>query len=111
MRQYQSSRDERVLPMYEFTCQFAMIAPPPPEMQQLLAAVHGNKEAMDAFARVVAGVTPPAEFVSEENIGGSWRSLARRAHAIYHLPRDSDGFPDRRGFIQYTKHEVSDVGA
>ena len=38
-------------------------------MQQLLGAVHGNQEAMDGFARVNAGVTSPAEFFSEENVG------------------------------------------
>jgi 2-polyprenyl-6-methoxyphenol hydroxylase-like FAD-dependent oxidoreductase len=69
MGAYQSARDARVLPMYEFTCQFAMLAPPPPEMQQLLAAVHGNQAAMDGFVRVIAGVTSPSEFFSEQNVG------------------------------------------
>jgi hypothetical protein len=55
--------------MYEFTCQFAAMQPPPPEMQQLMGAVHGNQEAMDGFARVVAGVLSPAEFFSEANVG------------------------------------------
>ena len=54
--------------MYEFTCQLATLDPPPPEMQQLLGAMHGNQDAMDGFARVNAGVTSPAEFFSEENI-------------------------------------------
>ena len=66
---YQATRDAQVLPMYELTCEFATLAPPPPELQQLLGAVHGNQEAMDAFARVIAGVTSPAEFFSEENVG------------------------------------------
>jgi 2-polyprenyl-6-methoxyphenol hydroxylase-like FAD-dependent oxidoreductase len=66
---YQSTRDTQVLPMYELTCEFATLEPPPPEMQQLLGAVHGNQEAMDGFARVFAGVTSPAEFFSEENVG------------------------------------------
>jgi flavin-dependent dehydrogenase len=69
MGEYQSTRDEHVLPMYEFTCQLATLEPPPPEMQQLLGAVHGNQEAMDGFARVNAGTTSPAEFLSEENVG------------------------------------------
>jgi 2-polyprenyl-6-methoxyphenol hydroxylase-like FAD-dependent oxidoreductase len=69
MDEYQSTRDEHVLPMFEFTCQLATLEPPPPEMQQVLGAVHGNQEAMDGFARVNAGVTSPAEFFSEENIG------------------------------------------
>ena len=69
MGEYQSTRDAHVLPMYDFTCQLATLEPPPPEMQQLLGAVHGNQEAMDGFARVNAGVTSPAEFFSEENVG------------------------------------------
>ena len=67
--EYQSTRDAHVLPMFEFTCQLATLEPPPPEMVQLLGAVHGNQEAMDGFARVNAGVMSPAEFLSEENVG------------------------------------------
>ena len=67
--EYQSTRDRHVLPMYEFTGQLATLEPPPPELQQLLGAVHGNREAMDGFARVNAGVTSPAEFFSPENVG------------------------------------------
>jgi flavin-dependent dehydrogenase len=69
MSAYQSSRDEHVLPMYEFTCQFASFTPPTPQMQQLFGAIHGNQKAMDGFARVFAGMTSPAEFFSEENVG------------------------------------------
>jgi 2-polyprenyl-6-methoxyphenol hydroxylase-like FAD-dependent oxidoreductase len=69
MGDYQATRDGHVLPMYEFTTQIATLEPPPPELQQLLGAVHGNQDAMDGFARVNAGVTSPAEFFSEENVG------------------------------------------
>ncbi|MGH8986144.1 MAG: NAD(P)/FAD-dependent oxidoreductase, partial [Acidimicrobiia bacterium] len=69
MGEYQSVRDEHVLPIFEFTCELATLEQPPPEMQQLLGAVHGNKEAMDGFARVNAGVTSPSDFFSEENVG------------------------------------------
>jgi flavin-dependent dehydrogenase len=69
MGEYQSTRDQHVLPMYEFTCMLATLEPPPPEMQQLLAAVARSQEAMDGFARVNGGVTSPAEFFSEENVG------------------------------------------
>ena len=69
MAEYQATRDAHVLPMFEFTCQLATLEPPPPEMQQLLAAMHGNQDAMDGFARVNGGVTSPAEFFSAENIG------------------------------------------
>jgi flavin-dependent dehydrogenase len=69
MTDYQRARDDTVLAMYDFTIQLASMEPPPPEMQQLLAAVSGSQEAMDGFARVNAGVTSPAEFFSEENVG------------------------------------------
>ena len=69
MEEYQSTRDHHVLPMYEFTTQLATLEPPPPDLQQLLKAVHGNQEAMDGFARVNAGVLSPADFFSEENVG------------------------------------------
>jgi flavin-dependent dehydrogenase len=69
MADYQQTRDEQVRPMYEFTTQLATLEPPPPEMQQLLGAVHGNQEAMDQFVSVVAGTVSPAVFLSPENIG------------------------------------------
>jgi len=69
MGDYQSTRDQHVLPMYELTTELATLEPPPPEFQQVLAAIHGNRQAMDGFVRVTAGVTSPAEFFSEENIG------------------------------------------
>ena len=69
MADYQRTRDEQARPMYEFTTQLATLEPPPPEMQQLLGAVHGNPEAMDQFVSVVAGTVSPAEFLSPENVG------------------------------------------
>jgi hypothetical protein len=68
MRAYQEQRDAHVLPIYELTCELATLEPPPPEMQQLLGAVQGNQEAMDGFARVVAGATSPAEYFSAANV-------------------------------------------
>ena len=55
--------------MYEFMCQLPALEPPPPELENLLGAMRGNQDAMDGFARVNAGVTSPAEFLSPENIG------------------------------------------
>src|SRR5258708_33981411 len=46
MGEYQRTRDQHALPMYEFTCQLATLEPPPPEMQQLFGAIHGNQKAM-----------------------------------------------------------------
>ena len=68
MREYQRTRDARVKAMYEFTCQLATLEPPPPEIQQLFAAVHGDQKAMDAFARMNAGTISPAAFFAPENV-------------------------------------------
>jgi 2-polyprenyl-6-methoxyphenol hydroxylase-like FAD-dependent oxidoreductase len=78
MGEYQATRDEHVLPMYEFTYQLASLEPPPAEMQALLGAVHGNQEAMDGFARVNAGVTSPAEFFSDDSVGRIFAAAAAR---------------------------------
>lgn len=69
MSEYQETRDGHAMPMYEFTAQVASFEPPPPEQQQLMAAMSGNKSAMNGFAQVFAGVLSPAEFYSEENVG------------------------------------------
>ena len=67
MGEYQSTRDQQVLPTFEFTTMLATLEPPPDQLQQLLRAMQGNQEAMDGFARVAAGMTSPADFLSEEN--------------------------------------------
>ena len=69
MGEYQQTRDDHVLAMYEFTVQLASLEPPPPEVMQVLAALPGNQEAIDQFTRVNAGVVSPAEFFAEDNIG------------------------------------------
>ena len=79
MAGYQSARDGHVLPMYEFTCNFARLAPPPPEMQQLFAAIHGNQEAMNGFVRVISGVVSPAQFFSPQNVQSIFAATQSRA--------------------------------
>jgi len=69
MSEWQRARDEHSMPMYEFTTNLASLEPPPPEMQQLLAAVHGNQEAMDGFVSVVAATMSPVEFFDPQHIG------------------------------------------
>ncbi|MFP5319046.1 MAG: NAD(P)/FAD-dependent oxidoreductase, partial [Acidimicrobiia bacterium] len=68
MADYQRARDARVSPIYEFTTQLATLEPPPPEMQQLLAAVARSQPAMDAFVSVVAGSLSPADFFAPEHV-------------------------------------------
>ncbi len=70
MAGYQAARDEHVMPMYEMTFDFAQVdQPPPPETQQLLAAVAGSQDAMDDFVSVQAGTLPIPEFFDPENVG------------------------------------------
>jgi 2-polyprenyl-6-methoxyphenol hydroxylase-like FAD-dependent oxidoreductase len=68
MTEYQRARDARVKAMYDFTCQLATLEPPPPELRQLLSAVHGNQPAMDAFVQMTAGTISPAEFFAPGNV-------------------------------------------
>jgi 2-polyprenyl-6-methoxyphenol hydroxylase-like FAD-dependent oxidoreductase len=69
MAEYQRARDEEALPIYGFTCEFAKLEPPPPEMQQLLGAMHGNQQAMDGFVSVMAGTLAAPAFFAPENAG------------------------------------------
>ena len=69
MADYQRARDEEALPIYGFTCDFAKLEPPPPEMQELIGAMQGNQEAQDGFVSVMAGTLPAPEFFGPENAG------------------------------------------
>jgi 2-polyprenyl-6-methoxyphenol hydroxylase-like FAD-dependent oxidoreductase len=69
MATYRRSRDEHVLPIYEFTTQLATLEPPPPEMARLLAAMYGNQGAMESFVSVIAGTLSPLELFAADNIG------------------------------------------
>jgi 2-polyprenyl-6-methoxyphenol hydroxylase-like FAD-dependent oxidoreductase len=69
MADYQRTRDGRVAAIYDFTYGLATLQPPPPEMQQLLGAIHGNRAAMDGFAQMNAGTISPAQFLAPANIG------------------------------------------
>jgi len=79
MTSWYRARDNGAMPIYEFTSQLATLEPPPPEMQQLLGAVHGNPEAIDGFVSVVAGTVSPMEFFSPDNIGRIMQAAGRTA--------------------------------
>jgi 2-polyprenyl-6-methoxyphenol hydroxylase-like FAD-dependent oxidoreductase len=69
MNDYQQTRDQEALPVYDFTDDFAQLQPPPPEMQQLLGAIRDNQEAKDAFISVQAATLAAPEFFAPENVG------------------------------------------
>ena len=66
---YQRERDEQALPLYELTCEFAKLEPPPPDLQELIGAMQGNQAAMDDFVSVMAATLPAPEFFGPENTG------------------------------------------
>jgi flavin-dependent dehydrogenase len=69
MTQYEQQRNQAAMPLYDLTCQFAMLAAPPPEMQQLFAALRENQAATDRFMGTLAGTTSIPEFFAPDNIG------------------------------------------
>jgi hypothetical protein len=69
MADYQQTRDAAAMPVCEFTCEFATMEPPPPELQQLIGAMQGNQEAMNGFISVQASTLPAPEFFAPENVG------------------------------------------
>ena len=78
MGNYQRARDSSVMSMYEFTCQFATLQPPTPEMRQLFRAMRGNQQAMDGFARMNAGTVSPAEFLARDNVSAIMAAASAR---------------------------------
>jgi 2-polyprenyl-6-methoxyphenol hydroxylase-like FAD-dependent oxidoreductase len=66
---HQSARDQRVKPMFDFTLQMATLEPPPPQMQQLFAALRDNQEATNRFLSAITGSSPLPAFMNPENIG------------------------------------------
>lgn len=66
---YQRQRDEAALPMYEFTCELARLAPPTPEQAALFAAIHRNPASSEEFVRMNTGAISPAVFFAPDNVG------------------------------------------
>jgi 2-polyprenyl-6-methoxyphenol hydroxylase-like FAD-dependent oxidoreductase len=68
LSEYHATRDQRVKPMYEFTCQLATLEPPPPLMQRLFAALRGNQEATNQFYTAITGSRPLPAFMDPQNL-------------------------------------------
>lgn len=67
--EYEEKRNAFAFPLYELICQMASMELPPPEMQALLGALAGDREATGQFYGVLDGTVPVAEFFAPENIG------------------------------------------
>ena len=68
LEDYEQQRNQAAFPLYEFTCQLATLAPPPPEMQQLLGALKGNQKQTNRFFGLFAQTVSVPEFFSPENM-------------------------------------------
>ena len=77
MSDYQKTRDEHSLPMFDLTCGFATLEPPPPDMQQVLGATAASQDAQDQFVSMMAGTLPVPAFFAPENVG---RIMAAAGH-------------------------------
>ncbi len=76
---YQRQRDEDAGPFFEQTVQLARLAPPPPDLQQLMRALQGNQPQIDRFFGTFAGTVTAAEFFAPENIGAIFAAAAQPA--------------------------------
>jgi flavin-dependent dehydrogenase len=65
---YERRRNEAVMPMYELTCELAVLQPPSPKMQRLFAALRQDQTQTDRFFGAIAGTVPIAEFFAPENV-------------------------------------------
>jgi 2-polyprenyl-6-methoxyphenol hydroxylase-like FAD-dependent oxidoreductase len=68
LENYERQRNDASLPMYQFTCQLATLAPPTPEQQQLFAALRGNQLQIERFFGAFAGTIPLSEFFGPDNV-------------------------------------------
>lgn len=65
---YERFRNEALMPLYEFICDRATLAPFPLEFQLVLDALRGNQEATNRFFGVIQNTIPFREFFSPENL-------------------------------------------
>jgi 2-polyprenyl-6-methoxyphenol hydroxylase-like FAD-dependent oxidoreductase len=65
---HQEKRDRRMKPLYEFTCQLALLEPPPPPMQRLFLALRDNQEATNEYFSAITGSSSLPAFMSPANL-------------------------------------------
>jgi flavin-dependent dehydrogenase len=65
---YEERRNQSEMPYFELTTQLAALAPPPDEVQQLLAALRHNTEQRSRFFGVFSHSVPVEDFFAPENV-------------------------------------------
>jgi flavin-dependent dehydrogenase len=68
MAEYEHRRNAAAFPQYDLACQFAMMEPPSPEMQQLFGALRANQPDTDRFVGTIAGTFPIAQYFAPDNM-------------------------------------------
>ena len=66
--EYERRRNEEVSAMYDFTCDFASLAPPSEETRSLLAAISKEQLEANRYLGTIAGTVGIAEFFAPENL-------------------------------------------
>jgi flavin-dependent dehydrogenase len=68
LAEFEQRRNECSLPVYSFATQMAQLAPPPPEVQQLLGALQHNQADTDQYFGVFAQTVPVTRFFDPANL-------------------------------------------
>jgi flavin-dependent dehydrogenase len=78
---YEKKRDQSEIPYFDLTTQLAALAPPPPEVAQILFALTDNPEQRSRFFSMLAHGVPVVEFFSPENVQKILEGSGKRASA------------------------------
>jgi flavin-dependent dehydrogenase len=65
---YEQRRNQSEIPYFDFTTQLAALAPPPPEIVQILEALRDNPEQRSRFFGVFAHAVPVEDFFAPDNV-------------------------------------------
>ena len=65
---YQRQRDAAIGHMFQHTCEMAHLAPVPPQVRDLLAAIRHKPDEVTRFLGTMSGATSIPEFYSPENL-------------------------------------------
>jgi len=68
LAEYEQRRNELSAHGFQTTVDFARLQPPPPEMQQLFAALRDNPRERDRLFGTFAGTVPPSEYFAPDNL-------------------------------------------
>jgi hypothetical protein len=68
LAEYEERRNRETKGIYDFTCDFARLEPPTPELRSIFQALVHNRDQASQFFGVISGAIPPAQFFSPENI-------------------------------------------